>query len=278
MKSFYLQFLLFIVPFFAWSQTDDSILKEIKNEDIKVCFQKYLDQEKITLDFFTESAKLKENDSVIEISNIENIAYYDRAIQELNLLNKTKGELYNKFYYDKNQKDQAKIYKKIFKTDSLINANYVSRFKLLKTKFQNVKKPEDVDVIPTDVCQRLVSGNEMLMPLHDTCKNLNLSTKDEINCSANFIRNKVVQHIQKYLSDFEYGFNISVIIRFVIDSEGNVIFDNFLRCSGELKYDLVAYKGFKSFANSTVFCPAKHNDKNVSVYYNLPIKIVMEEY
>lgn len=273
MKNF---IFLLLITTLGYSQTNDSLINQIKTNDLKVYFQKYLDQEKQALNFFVENAKPTNNSDFIEISNIDNIAYYDRAIEELKLINRIKRDIFN--YSDsKYKKDLQLIFTAFDKTDSIINANYISRFKIVKISFKNVKKPEDVDVLPTDVCQRLASENELLMPAHDSCKKLGLPANDEANCSANYLRNQVVQHIQRYLESYEDSFSMSNNLQFVIDSEGNLIFNRFLISSGSLEFDLLSYKGFKSFANSTVFCPAKQKGRNVSVLYTLPIKIVISE-
>lgn len=267
---------LLLITTLGYSQTNDSLINQIKNNDLKVYFQKYLEQEKQALNFFIENAKPSSNSDFLEISNIDNMVYYDKAIEELKLLSRIKKELFN-FYDSKYRKDKELIFIAFDKTDSIINANYISRFKIVKIAFKNVKKPEDVDVLPTDVCQRLASENELLMPTHDACKKLGLAANDEANCAANYLRNQVVQHIQRYLEYYEDSFSMSNSLQFVIDSEGNLIFNRFLMSSGNIEFDLLSYKGFKSFANSTVFCPAKQKGKNVSVIYNLPIKIVISE-
>lgn len=278
MKYFYLQFLLFIVPFFSWSQTDDSILKELKNEDLKLEFENYLKHEAIVLNFIVTNAKPNVGDK-IEITNLENIAYYDSIVNKLKVYKKSKNFIRSGQYLDlKFKEDKIIIYKRIKKADSIINANYNSRFKIIKTKIQDSKQKDSSSIVPFEDYKKFIINKELSQPTHESCKNLNLSIDEEANCSANFIRNKIVTHIQNYLEEFDVGINISSAIQFVINKEGSLVFDKFTRSSGNLEYDLIVYKGFKSFSKTTKFIPAKVNEKNVSVYYNLPIKIVMEEY
>ena len=275
MKKFL--FITLLCSTITWSQKKDSIISLLKNEDLKIEFQNYLNLEEKIINFFATNSK-PNNAEFIDITNQENVTYYDSIINKVKKLNQAKSYFRNNFYDLKYKEDKNFIYERLRKADSTINSLYISRFKIVKTRFKNVKSAEDVEVLPKEVCERLSTENEFLQPTHDTCKNLGLSNNDEVICFANFLRNNVASHIQKYMYEFEDDYyNISTMIQFVIDFEGNLIFDKFTRSSGKLKYDLAVYKGFRSFANVAKFCPAKQKDKSVSIYYNLPIKLVMME-
>lgn len=273
----FFKFFLFLFSFSVWSQNTDSLVNLIKNEDLKIDFQEYLNQEQKTLVFFQSQANPNKEGS-IELTNEQNILYYDQAVIECKAFDKSKMKIYRNYYDKKYQEDLAHIYKRFNFVNKKINELYIARFKLLKTKISNALKPENADVLPSDVCQRLTESKELLQPTHDTCKNLGLSITDETTCFANYLRNNVAKHIQKFIGESEESTNISTMIQFVIDNEGNLVFDKFTRSCGILEYDLVVYRGFKSFASSTVFCPAKYNDRNVAIYYNLPVRMVFGGY
>ena len=271
-KFFKFFFLLFSLS--VWSQNNENIVNQLKYEDLKIDFQVYLNQEQKTLEFF-QSQAIPNKEGSIELTNEQNIVYYDQAVIECKALAKCKMKIYQ--YYDqKYTEDKALVLKRFNDTDKKINELYITRFKLLKTKISNALKPEKADVLPSDVCQRLYESKELLQPTHDTCKNLGLSIEDETKCFANYLRNNVGKHIQKFIGESEETIDISNMFQFVIDNEGNLIFDKFTRSCGNLEYDLVVYRGFKSFASSTVFCPAKYKDKNVAIFYNLPIRMVVQ--
>lgn len=272
----FLNLFFFLFSLSIWSQNDEVLLNKFKNEDIKVSFQEYLNQEKKTIEFFTTNAKPNKEDK-LEISNVENIAYYDQVILELKSLTTLKDYIRYNFYDEKYKYEKSLIYERFKSSDAIIEANYNSRLKIIKTIFKNVKNVTDVDVLPTDVCQRLYESRELLQPTHDSCKNLGLSYEDETTCFTNYLRKNIANYIQRYLLDSEENIAISVTFQFIIDKEGNLVFDKFINTSGSLNYDLVIYKGFRKFASITVFCPAKHKDKNVAVYYKLPIKMVVQE-
>ncbi|NHM01442.1 hypothetical protein [Flavobacterium difficile] len=268
---------LFLFSFSVWSQKNDSLVDLIKNEDLKIDFQEYLKEEQKVLMFFQTKAN-PNKDGSIEITNEENSAYYDQAVSEYKAFEKAKRLIYRNYYDKIYQEDKVHIYKRFNFVNKKINEFYISRFKLLKTNISNALKPEKADVLPVDICQRLTESKELLQPTHDTCKKLGLSITDETTCFANYLRNNVAQHIQKYIGESDESANISTAIQFVIDNEGNLVFDKFTRSCGILEYDLMVYRGFKSFAASTVFCPAKYNDKNVAIYYNLPVRMVFGGY
>ena len=271
----FFKFFLLLFSFSVWSQNNDSLVNLIKNEDLKIDFQDYLNQEQKTLVFFQSQTNPNKQGS-IDLTNEENIVYYDQAVVEWKALTKCKMKIYRYYYDKKYTEDTVHIYKRFGFTDKKINELYIARFKLLKTKISNALKPEKADVLPSDVCQRLTESKELLQPTHDTCKNLGLSTDDETTCFTNYLRKNIGKHIQKFIGETEETINISNILQFVIDNEGNLIFDKFTRSCGNLEYDLVVYRGFKSFASSTVFCPAKYKDKNVAIFYNLPIRMVVQ--
>lgn len=267
---------LFLFSFTVCSQRDDSLVNLLKYDNLKIDFQDYLNQERKTLEFF-QSQVQPNKEGVINQTNEENIIYYDQAVSEFNALAKSKIKIYQ--YYDKKYvEDKILIYKQFELADKKINEFYITRFKLLKTKISNVLKPEKADVLPSDMCQRLAESKELLQPTHETCKNLGLSIDEETTCFANYLRKNISKHIQKFIGESEESITISIMIQFVIDNEGNLIFDKFTRSCGILEYDLEVYRGFKSFASSTVFCPAKHNNKNVAIYYNLPVRMVFGGY
>ena len=272
----FFKFFLFLFSFSVWSQNDDSLVNLLKHDDLKIDFQVYLNQEQKTIAFFQSQANPNKENS-IEQTNEQNILYYDQAVIEFKTLAKYKMKIYQ--YYDKKYaEDKVHIYKKFQETNQKLNTFYLNRFKLLKTKISNAVKPEKADVLPSDVCQRLTESKELLQPTHETCKNLGLTIGEETECFTNFLRKNVGKHVQKYIGDSEESINISTMIQFVIDNEGNLVFDKFTRTCGLLEYDLVVYRGFKSFASSTVFCPAKFKDKNVAIFYNLPIRLTIEGY
>lgn len=270
-------FFLFFFSFSVWSQNEDTLINQIKNEDLKIDFQDYINQEQKTLLFFQSHANPNKEGS-IALTNEENIAYYDQAVTEWKAFDQAKMRIYRNYYDKKYLEDKGIIYKRFELTNKKINDLYITRFKLLITKISNALKPEKADVLPSDVCQRLTESKELLQPTHDKCKNLGLSIPEETACFANFLRNSVGNQVQKYIGESEEELNISTMIQFVIDNEGNLIFDKFTRSCGILKYDLIVYRGFSSFAASTVFCPAKYNDKNVAIFYNLPIRMVLGGY
>lgn len=273
-KFFKFFFLLFALS--VWSQNDENIVNQLKHEDLKIDFQVYLNQEQKTLEFFQSQALLNKDGS-IDLTNEQNIAFYDQAVIEYKIFDKSKVKIYR--YYDKKyEKDKELVYKHFQNTNKKLNELYITRIKFLKTKISNALKPEKADVLPSDVCQRLTESKELLQPTHDTCKNLGLSIEDETKCFANYLRKNMANHIQKYIPESEENIEISTMFQFVIDNEGNLIFDKFTRSSGSLEYDLVVYRGFKSFASTTIFCPAKHNDWNVAIFYNLPIRMVIGGY
>lgn len=273
-KFFKFFFLLFTLS--VWSQNDENIVNQLKHEDLKIDFQVYLNQEQKTLEFF-QSQVLLNKDGSIDLTNEQNIAFYDQAVIEYKIFDKSKAKIYR--YYDKKyEKDKELVFKHFQNTNKKLNELYITRIKFLKTKISNALKPEKADVLPSDVCQRLTESKELLQPTHDTCKNLGLSIEDETKCFANYLRKNMANHIQKYIPESEENIEISTMFQFVVDNEGNLIFDKFTRSSGSLEYDLVVYRGFKSFASTTLFCPAKHNDRNVAIFYNLPIRMVIGGY
>lgn len=273
----FLKIFFFLFSLTAWSQNEDSLVSLLKYENLKIDFQDYLNQQRSTLEFF-QSQISPNKEAYIERTNEENIIYYDQAFSEYNALAKCKMKIYKNYYDKKYAEDKALIYKHFQVIDIKLNEFYLARFKLLKTIISNALKPEKADVLPSDVCQRLYDSKELLQPTHDTCKNLGLSSNEETTCFANYLRKSIAKHIQKYIEESEESIDISNAIQFVIDNEGNLIFDKFTRSCGNLEYDLVVYNGFKSFALSTIFCPAKYKDKNVAIFYNLPIRMVVQGY
>lgn len=258
---------------FGFSQTNESLIDELKNEDLKPIFQSYLDQEKIAIEFFSSNAKANKEGEIV-VTNQENIAYYDEAISKFELLEKHKEYIYTSMYDKKYDKDRMLIYRRINETKSKLDTYYNSRLALLKTKYLSLNDTTDTDIMTSEM--QLDAENDFVYPTHETCKNLNLTVGEEKACLANYLRNKVAKLVQFYLTDVEETTNISSLFRFVISKEGKLVFDRFSKSSGLLEYDLVVYKGFRRFASTAVFTPAKRKDKNVSIYYLIPIKIVVQ--
>lgn len=274
-KPFFKILLLFF-SISTWSQSQEDIVSKIKNEDIKTIFQSYLDQEKIAIEFLSSNAKANVEEK-LEISNQENIAFYEKAISEFQLLEKYKKYISQKFYDKKYDKDLRLIYKRFAETKSKIDTYYSSRLAILKTNYTNLTDTTDNNILPSEICMQLVPENGFVYPTHETCKKLELTTEGEKDCFANYLRNKFAKIVQLYLPEVGDTINISSFFRFVIDNEGKLVFDKFIKSSGSLEFDLVIYNGFRRLASSTVFTPAKHNDKVVSVYYVLPVRMVFNE-
>ncbi|MBC5833660.1 hypothetical protein G6N05_02060 [Flavobacterium sp. F372] len=273
MKNFI--FLLMLTTF-GFSQTNESLIDKLKNEDLKTIFQSYLNQEKITIEFFNSNAKANNAENIV-VTNQENIAYYEEAISKFQLLEKHKEYIYTSIRDKKYDKDRKLIYDRFVETKSRIDAYYSSRLAILKTNYTNLTDTTDNNILPSKICMQLVPDNDFISPTHETCKNLEVTTGADKSCFANYLRSKIVKLVQLYLPGVEDTLSISSLFQFVINKEGKLVFDKFLKSSGSFELDLAIYKGFRRLAISTVFTPAKHKDKIVSVYYQLPIKMVFNQ-
>lgn len=269
-----LKIVFLLITISSWSQNDKELLEGIKNKSIKSAFQEYLNHKDKTIEFFVANAK-PNNGNNIEITNVENIAFYDQVISELKILTDFEEKIYNQVSYKKHQKDLDIVYKRIASIDSIINENYKSRLKIAKIVYQNSSNQADLDVLSTNLTKKLKSDNELFLPTHESCKNLQLAAQDEETCFLNYLRKNLSNHIAGYVEDIDENVNITTLIQFVIEKEGSLAFHKFMISTGTLKIDLMVYKGFRKLAKTAVFSPAKHNEKNVSVYYQLPLKIVL---
>lgn len=216
-------------------------------------------------------------DTIITCSNYLNSEYYQALKGICTEIEALRSNLINGLDYNKDKKIIAHI-QDVFNADNqFLNQLYLKRNKYLKVSIDRIQSPDAVDALPKEVCERYSENGELLYPTHQNCKDKGLTNLEEKNCFENFIRTQFSNVLSEYISDLylEETLNLSVMITFIIDKEGKLDFVNFSRSTGSLHYDLMVYKAFQSIQRNTFFCPARKDNKSVSIYYNLPVKMLI---
>ena len=271
---------LFIILFSSTllAQKSEDFSKYLKTESQKNNFSNYNSKVNEIKDFIVQNSKFEiEKDSVIEVSNTSNIDFYNGIKALFSDLNKVQNDFYLSFDYNKDKKILEKLNQYFSETKSKINDAYLKRNWYLKVSIDRISSPNSVDALPSEVCERYTENSDILLPTHQNCKDKGLSGFEENKCFENFLRERFSNVIRDYISDLylENTLSLSVMITFIIDKEGRLDFIRFPRSTGSLYYDLLIYKAFQRIQKTTIFCPARKDNTSVSIYYNLPIKMVI---
>lgn len=271
---------LFIILFSSTllAQKSEDFSKYLKTESQKNSFLNYNSKVNEVQDFILKNSNYEiEKDTVIKISNSANVEFYNGIKNLYSELNQVQNDFYLGFDYEKDKKTLEKFNQYFSDNKSKINEAYLKRNRFLKVSIDRISSPNSVDALPSEVCERYTENSDILLPTHQNCKDKGLSGLEENVCFENFLRSRFSNVISDYISDLylENTLNLSVMITFIIDKEGRLDFIRFPRSTGSLYYDLLIYKSFQKIQKNTVFCPARKENTSVSIYYNLPIKMVI---
>lgn len=269
-------FLFFSISTLAQNSEDFS--QYLTTESQKNNFTKYNNKVNEIQEFIVQNSRIViEKDTLIEVSNTSNIDFYNGIKTLFAELNTVQNYLYISFDYTKDKKILEKINQLFSDNKSKINDLYLKRNRFLKVSIDSINSPNSVDALPSEVCERYTENSDILLPTHQNCKDKGLSGSEENKCFENFLRERFSNVIRDYISDLylENTLSLSVMITFIIDKEGRLDFIKFSRSTGSLYYDLLIYKAFQRVQKITVFCPARKDNTSVSIYYVLPIKMVI---
>ncbi|WMW76952.1 hypothetical protein RF683_05480 [Flavobacterium sp. 20NA77.7] len=271
-------FFFLLMVTFSIAQESETIYKQLKTDEQRKNFTVYIDKVKEIKDFIIQHTNYTiDKDTIIKISNYSNYQFY----KNIEVLYDDYSKYKNNLYLSLNSNNELNIInelKIVFQEDNnLLNELYLKRNKYLRVSIDRIHSPNSVDALPKEVCERYTENNEILFPTHQNCKDKGLSPFDENKCFVNIIRSRFSTTISNLISDvyLEKTLNLAVTLSFIIDKEGKLEFINFPKSTGGIFYDLLVIKAFEQIQKSIVFCPARKNNISVSIYYDLPFKMVI---